>query len=287
MIQTSDTSTSTPAGPSTVKPSAPPTRSASAKPSIPSISAQQVAIVQWIARMGAVSTRALAVHEDTTPASASGRLAALKRRGWLSARRVLAGGPTLYTVTAAGMRASSLRGLDPCRVSNSNAAHLATCAEVAAQLERRYPDHRVLGERELRRDERERGAVLASARLAGISADGGPKLHRPDLVLWPRASAGAGCGAGDRSLDPEPGRGPEPESEFDFEPLPVAVEVELTVKGPERLTGICLAWARCRTVAGVLYLAPPEVQRALQRAIARAQAQEQVVVVGLDALCEP
>jgi len=267
----------------------------------------QQGIVQWIARMGAVSAQALAVREGTTPASASGRLAALKRKRWLSARRVLAGGPTLYTVTAAGMRASSLRGLDPCRVSNSNAAHLATCAEVAAQLERRYPDHRVLGERELRRDERECGAVLASARLSGMSADGGPKLHRPDLVLWPREQAGAGCRAGDRGLDHESG-GPEPEleSEFEaepefearpefepefeprpeFEPLPVAVEVELTVKGPERLAGICLAWARCRTVAGVLYLAPPEVQRALQRAITRAQAQEQIVVLGLDALCE-
>ena len=255
-------------------------------------SAQQVAIVQWVARMGAVSAQALAVREETTPASASGRLAALKRRRWLSARRVLEGGPTLYTVTAAGMRASCLRGLDPCRLTNSNAAHLATCAEVAAQLERRYPDHRVLGERELRRDERERGEVLASARLAGISADGGPKLHRPDLVLWPQESPGSergdGDGAGDREPESELGREldrewePEPESEQ----LPVAVEVELTVKGPERLTGICLAWARCRTVAGVLYLAPPEVQRALRRAIVRAQAQEQVVVLGLDALAE-
>lgn len=226
--------------------------------------------------MGAVSAQALAVREDATPASASGRLAALKRKGWLSARRVLAGGPTLYTVTAAGMRAASLHGLDPCRVSNSNAAHLAACAEVAAQLERRYPDHHVMGERELRRDERERGEVLASAPLAGMSADGWPKLHRPDLVLWPQESTGAGCTDGSQ----------ESEAKSELAPLPVAVEVELTVKGPERLTGICLAWARCRTVAGVLYLAPPEVQRALQRAIARAQAQERIVVVGLDALSE-
>ncbi len=259
-----------------------------------STSAQQVAIVQWVARMGAVSAQALAVREETTPASASGRLAALKRKRWLSARRVLEGGSTLYTVTAAGMRASCLRGLDPCRLTNSNAAHLAACAEVAAQLERRYTDHRVLGERELRRDERERGEVLASARLAGISADGGPKLHRPDLVLWPQESSGSergdgDCdGAGDREPESEWGRelDREREPESEPEPLPVAVEVELTVKGPERLTGICLAWARCRTVAGVLYLAPPEVQRALQRAIARAQAQEQIVILGLDALAE-
>ena len=83
-----------------------------------------------------------------------------------------------------------------------------------------------MGERELRREERERGAPLASAQL-GSGPDGGPLLHRPDLVLWPNTSA---------------------------DPLPVAVEVELTVKAPRRLLEICRAWARCRAVAGVLYL---------------------------------
>ena len=68
--------------------------------------------------------------------------------------------------------------------------------------------------------------------------------------------------------------------------LPVAVEVELTIKAPERLAAICRAWARARCVAGVLYLAPPEVERAVQRAIDRAQAHERVVVVPLDALSE-
>ncbi len=119
----------------------------------------------------------------------------------------------------------------------------------------------MIGERELRRDERERGVSLASARL-GIGPDGGPLLHRPDLVLWPeRSRAGDG--------------------------LPVAVEVELTIKAPRRLTEICRAWARCRTVAGVLYIAAPEVARALKRAIDRARAQTRIVVVGFDALPGP
>ncbi len=83
--------------------------------------------------------------------------------------------------------------------------------------------------------------------------------HRPDLVLWP--------------LSPDGG-------------LPVAVEVELTIKAPERLAAICRAWARTRCVAGVLYLAPPEVERAVIRAIDRAQAHERVLVVPLDALPE-
>jgi hypothetical protein len=219
-------------------------------------SPERVAIMQWTARLGAVTDEALADRQGTTVASARGRLLAAERAGLLSRKRPLAGQPALYTVTRAGLRVSGLRGLDPCRVSNSNAQHLIVCARVAAALTHCYPDHRVLGERELRRDERERGAQLASARL-GSGPDGGPLLHRPDLVLWPNGS--------------EDG-------------LPVAVEVELTIKAPQRLVEICRAWARCRCVAGVLYLAPPEVEHALQRAIEKAQAGERIVVVPLDAL---
>ncbi len=221
---------------------------------------EQVAIMQWTVRMGAVTAEALADREGVSVASARARLGVLEKAGWLSRRRPLSKQPALYTATRAGMRASGLRGLDPCRVSATNAHHLIVCARVAAALERCYSDHRVLGERELRRDERERGVQLASARL-GIGSDGGPALHRPDLVLWPE---GSGDGDGDG--------------------LPVAVEVELTIKAPRRLAGICLAWARCRCVAGVLYIAPPEVQRALHRAIGQAQAGERIVVLGLDAL---
>jgi hypothetical protein len=114
----------------------------------------------------------------------------------------------------------------------------------------------VLGERELRRDERERGAELASARLCP-GPDGTRQIHRPDLVLWP---------------------------DLADEGMPVAVEVELSVKAPRRLADICRAWARCRCVAGVLYLVAPQVRGALERAIAEAQAGERIVVVGLDSL---
>ena len=221
-------------------------------------SLEQVTIMQWTACMGAVTAEALAGCLGVTVASARGQLQVLVRAGWLSRRRPLTEQPALYTLTRAGGRMCGLRGLDPCRVSASNAHHLIVCSWVAATLERCYPDHRVSGERELRRNERERGVPLASARL-GVAPDGGPLLHRPDLVLWP-------------------------EEAEDGEGLPVAVEVELTIKAPGRLTDICRAWARCRVVAGVLYIAPPEVERALERAIDRAQAHEQIVVVGLDVL---
>jgi hypothetical protein len=220
------------------------------------VSGDRLAILQWTARIGAVTAEALADHADTTLASARARLLAAERAQLLSRRHLLTGQPALYTVTPAGLRASGLRGLDPCRVSASNARHLIACARAAAALERCYPGQRVLGERELRREEREHGAELASARI-GMGPDGATVLHRPDLALLPD--------------HPEEG-------------LPVAVEVELSVKTPRRLAAICRAWARCRCVAGVLYLVAPQVRSALERAVAEAQAGERIVVVALDAL---
>jgi hypothetical protein len=219
-------------------------------------SPERVAILQWTARVGAVTAEALAYRQGISVAAARARLGAAERARLLVRRRPLAGHPALYTVTRAGLRASGLHELDPCRVSASNALHAIACAGAAVALERCYPDHRVLGERELRAEERQVGAPLASARL-DFGIHGSRPLHRPDLVLWPRA-ADAG--------------------------LPVPVEVELTVKAPQRLANICRAWARCRCVAGVLYLAAPEVEPAVRRAIEKADASKRVVVVPLDAL---
>ena len=179
--------------------------------------------MQWTARMGAVTAEALAIRQDTTLASARGRLQAAERAGLLTRQRPLAEQPALYTADASG----------PARVRPARAGSVPRerrqrrapdrVRRVAAALERCYPDHRVLGERELRRDERELGVPLASARL-GVGPHGGPLLHRPDLVAL--------------------ARGP------DADGLPVAVEVELTVKAPRRLTDICRAWARCRASPG-------------------------------------
>jgi hypothetical protein len=221
-------------------------------------SPEQIAILRWAVRLGAVTAEAVAQHEGRTVASARARMLAAERAGLLSRRRVLAEAPALYTATRSGVRASGLRGFAPCRLSVSNAPHAIACADVAAALERAYPDHLVMGERELRREEREAGTQLASARL-GDGPDGAPLLHRPDLVLWPE--------------DPQ-------------QSLPVAVEVELTVKAPRRLLDICRAWARCRCVAGTLYLAAPDVSRPLARAIEGAQAGERIVAIALDALID-
>jgi hypothetical protein len=170
------------------------------------------------------------------------------------AQRPLTGQPTLYTATAAGVRASGLRGLDPCRVSASGAQHLIACAHAAAVLERGYPDHQLSGERELRRRERAAGTPIAST-VVSRTSDRGRLLHRPDLVIWPPAGTHG---------------------------LPLAIEVELTIKAPRRLAAICRAWARSRHVEGALYIAPAEVRRALERAIVAAQARERIAVVPLE-----
>ena len=219
-------------------------------------SSSRLALVEWAARMGAITAEALAVREGCTIASARARLLFVVRAGLLARERPLANWPALFTVTRAGLSAVALRGMPPGRVSAANARHSIVCAAVAAALEDAYPDRRVMGERELRREESEQAQALASASL-GLGGTGSPLLHRPDLVLWPTSA--------DRTL-------------------PVAVEVELTVKAPRRLIAICRAWARCRSVAGVLYLTTPEVRGPLARAIRAAAAERAITQLPVDSL---
>ena len=219
-------------------------------------SPQRVAMLQWIVRMGAVTAEALAHRDRVTLASARARLGRATSEGLVRGHRLLTDRPALYTATPNGVRESGLGAFDPCRVSAASAQHLIACAHVAAVLEHGYPGHRVMGERELRRRERVARTAIASAVLSRTS-DRGQLLHRPDLVVWPTA---------------------------DTRGLPLAVEVELTVKAPRRLAEICRAWARSRQVEGVIYIAPAIVRRALERAIAVAQAGDRIAVVPLEGL---
>jgi len=216
----------------------------------------RIELLRWTAGIGAVTSESLALRRRASVASARALLAAAVRAKQMARHRPLAERPALYTITRAGLRAAELEGMEPRRVSPASAQHMIACAHVAAALERRYPEHLVIGEQELRKREREGGAPVASVVLRRVG-EHGPLMHRPDLVLLPRS-------------------GP---------PLrPIAVEVELTVKAPRRLAEICRAWSRSRHVEGVLYLALPAVERALDRAIGAAQARECVVVAPLDSL---
>jgi hypothetical protein len=216
---------------------------------------EQIELARWAGSLGAVTAEALAHRHSISVASARARLGLARRVGLLSRRRPLSGQPALFSTTRAGLHACGMRGVRPCSVKAAGAHHLIVCAAVAAALERYYPDHRVVGERELCRDERECGRPLASAQL-GWELEGRSTMHRPDLVLWPNAGGG----------------------------LPVAIEVELTIKAHRRLIDICRAWASNRVVAGTLYFAPPNVERALVRAIEKTYASERIVVLPLDSL---
>lgn len=219
-------------------------------------SPERLAMLRWTVRMGAVTAEALAHRDGVSVASARGKLSRARRDGLLVGHRLLTDQPALYTATAAGVRASGVTGLDPCRVSASSAQHMIACVHVAAALERGYPEHAVTGERELRQRERAARAPIASAVMSRMS-DRGRLLHRPDLVIWPSVGTNR---------------------------LPLAIEVELTIKAPRRLAEICRAWARARHVEGALYIAPAGARRALERAIATAQAGERIAVVPLEAM---
>jgi hypothetical protein len=219
-------------------------------------SLELAALLRWTAGIGAVTAEALACVQEISVPSARGRLSAATQDELLARHRLLSDLPALYTVTRAGLRRAAITGLEPCRISAANSSHAIACAHAAAELQRSYPDHRIVGEGELRRDERRLGSPVASAVMRG-GAGGRPALHRPDLAIWSSA--------------------PDREG-------PVVVEIELTIKAPRRLEAICRAWARARGVSGVLYLAAPEVRRPLERAIDKAQAAERIAVLGLEVL---
>lgn len=204
----------------------------------------------WAASLGAVTAEAVAHREGLSPACARSRLAAAERRGELRSWRPLRGRPALYTLTAAGLRATGLRGERPVRVSAAVASHMIACCEAALALERIYRGCHLAGEAELRR-----APALAAVPVAGCSA---PARHRADLAVL------------------EPGGR-----------VALAVEVELTVKAPARLLAICRAWARSREIGGVAYLTTPAVRPALERAIASARAEARIAVLDLAEMTDP
>jgi hypothetical protein len=138
------------------------------------------------------------------------------------------------------------------RVSIREARHTIACAGVVAALERRYPGGRVIGERELHRDERSQGRRLGSV---DIQRHGETRSHYPDIVVWPPSA---------------PGEPP---------PLPIAVEVELSMKEKERQTAICRAWADARHIEMVLYyVEKPVVEKKLLNTIEELKAEKMIVV---------
>jgi len=207
-----------------------------------------VAMLDWLAAIGAGSAGELAASCGLSPRATGVRLRAMEDAGLTRSLRLLHGALALHVLTRRGLRAAGRPELDPVAVSASGFAHLLAVARVAVALGN--AGHRVGGERELRAWERAEGRPLASAEV-GLARDGTVALHRPDLVCW-------GAGA------------------------PIAIEVELTVKAPARLRTIVRGWARSRLVGGVVYYATPPATRALRRALRSECAGDRVEVIPLD-----
>jgi DNA-binding transcriptional ArsR family regulator len=207
-----------------------------------------VAILDWLAAIGAGSPGEVAAASGLSLRATSARLRVLEDAGLTRSCRLLHGAPALYALTHRGLRAAGRRELDPVAISTSGFAHLLAVARVAVALA--HAGHRVAGERDLRAAERAVGGPLASAEV-GLARDGTIALHRPDLVCW--------------------SEGP-----------PIAIEVELTVKAPARLRTIVRGWARSRLVGGVVYYATPHAARALAGALRSECASEHVAVLALE-----
>jgi hypothetical protein len=183
------------------------------------------------------------------------RLIELVQDGMLAQHRILHNRPALYVATTRGLRRHGLAGLGPCRVSAARFEHAWQIADAAVALAAGLPDWRLLSEREILWQERQRRKLLASVRVgsrgAGIAA-----LHRPDLALLsPRGRV-------------------------------VAIEVELAAKRPPRLVAICSGWARARHVDVVYYFASPTAARAVGRAARKTRAEDRLRILPLGQTAE-
>ena len=211
---------------------------------------QQARTIAWTTALGAITAEALAERDELSTDVAREQLDELVGLELLERHSVLVGHPDLYTATVAGRRLARKHadaggytypeGLRTARVTIREARHMIACASVAAALERRYGDHRVIGERELQRDERKQKCRLASV---DIRRNGERRSHFPDLAIWPPST-----------LD-DPDTPPSPTSASAPSALPIAVEVELTLKSKQELTAILRAWARARHIEAAVYFA--------------------------------
>ena len=235
---------------------------------------QQARTIAWTAALGAITAEALAERDELSTAAAREQLDELVGLELLERHSVLVDHPDLYTATIAGRRVARKHanagsytypeGLRTARVTVKDARHTIACASVAAAFERRYPGHRVIGERELHRDERKARRRLASV---DIRRHGEARSHYPDIVIWPPGT-----------LD-DPDTPASPTSASAPPALPIAIEVELTLKSKQELTAILRAWANCRHIEAALYFAETvKVEEKLLDVIEELKAEDMIVV---------
>ncbi|MCW2984103.1 MAG: hypothetical protein JWR63_1673 [Conexibacter sp.] len=216
------------------------------------ITSRDTEVVDWIGRLGAADPGHVMARFGMGRTATYRRLAALEAAGLVERSRLLHAQPGLTAATRAGLRLCGLEELGVARVSAASVAHWHASTTVAVLLERRHGPGSVGGVREIRAAERT-GREIATAQVGATS-------HLPDLVVW--GAAGPGLPGG------------------------MAVEVELTAKAPRRLEQIVRGWRRAvnqGVVSGVLYVCSPEGMRAVERAVAATEAQQQVRIAAMPA----
>jgi hypothetical protein len=230
--------------------------------------------IAWTTALGAITAEALAERDDLSVAAAREQLDELAGLELVERHSILVDHPDLYTATIAGRRVARKHagaggytypeGLRTARVTIKDARHTIACASVAAALERRYPGYRVIGERELHRDERKARRRLASV---DIQRHGERRSHFPDLVVWPPGTLA------------DPDTPSSPTSASPPSALPIAVEVELTLKSKQELVAILRAWANCRYIEAALYYAETvKLEEKLLDVVEELEAEDVIVV---------
>jgi hypothetical protein len=222
------------------------------------ITARDLEIVDWLARVGAAEPGQVMARFGMGRTVAYRRLAVLCGAGLVARARLLHGQPGLLVATSTGLRTVGLSPLGAVRLSPASVAHWVASTQVALALEALHGQGRVATVRELRLVESEAGRLLASARIAATT------VHRPDLVIWGQAGVGRAGG--------------------------MAVEVELSEKAPRRLEAILRAWRRASAtgvVSGVRYYCSDRAHRAVLRAVERTATAGQVSVARIHDLASP
>jgi hypothetical protein len=223
---------------------------------------QRAKTIAWADGLTAITAEAAAERDAVSIEVARGLLEETAQLGFLDKQTPLNGYPALYQPTAVGKELARRHmgvggysyplGMRSAEIKIPTVRHMIACASVAAALERRYPDHRVSGVRELYRDEREQARRLASVE---VRREGVVGSHFPDIVIWP---------------PPIPGQAP---------PLPIAVEVELTIKSKKALVANLSAWARCPHIETVLYyVETSKVEKLLLTRIEELKAEDVILV---------
>lgn len=201
-------------------------------------------LVRFVGRHGAVSMDHVMAALGVGRTAAYRRVAACIERGLLERLDLLRDEPSLLRATRGGLRYAGL-GLGVAVISPGSVDHWLRCASTSLLLCEEFGGERVLTERELRLLERIEGRAIASAKVGELPG-GGPRLHRPDLVIV-------------------------------TDERPISVEVELTPKGASRLEGLIRAWRRANWVDEVRYLCEPgATMRGVERAVRKVRAEDRV-----------